>query len=1050
MGLAAFLAALHILSRPQGRLHGQRDPEKAEPRNGCPAIQRDEHLQGAHRESSDCHELDQDDDDDADIDDEFHVVWRHFGRRMRRFTTWSSASTFHRFKRSPTSATSSSTTSLLSKLRSYIYPREENDAEIERFLPNYRYSPLISGIIIPFSILLEIPGLTERWYIQTLNNKTVDTRPNPIILDVGLGVSIACALLANICLIMRFLERWIKPTTLLCIFFLTAHDTINIIAVTIFGVEHHYDDGFTYGQAFWMTLCSTIVSTITNINLISDYIRVPDFADSGSGLTRKQRALVIIVILLLLYIAFGALANSLLLHLSYIDGLYYTTISIETIGFGDVVPTTTGGRVFICIYVALGIVALGMVVTMCRDTVLEGLEVGYRKRVRNMRARRRDARRFRRWRARWRAAIEWRLREKGCPVWISDEQWQEAGDGVRFVGLGGEMAGVGERRWVRRFLYMVGIRSVQPPADVAMRPPRHVRGYPRGKHLNLNALTDGQLEAAALEAGVPLEMFVDLGKRREASQRRAADNRTESDPQSVGAGAAPVMASPRFNAAHTTEGPFVTNGWPMDVQTPTHAQLGRMAAMVTQMALANNGSNVNPRGFTLESQTMLDENANKIENDTSQRPERSSQTERNNSVQDGENHGHQGTFSDIGRYVRIPRWVRETVHGANQGSAFSYETLKAEMANEEKKAYYAKLTIAWTLFLVFWFVGSGIFSATEGWSYGIALYFCFISFTTVGYGDYAPETPAGRSVFVVWALFGVATVTILFSVIQEAGSNRYKSVLHSRVFDKAVERYRKTESREAAKVPRIAETHLHRTTSNINKSERARKEHRNGNLNASGGPASGQSSATVTSTRLKRSQEIAQRELEILPGEILRQARTFHDYIQYFMNTIGSDYEDVNLPGEEGRRNVPAELKKLLDDILEVEGVGERVKREILQDDESKNTLFMLSIERALKRIIQSAERALAALAHRDALMALEQTQVQENLNANKSAQDTNEQVDSPSAEQNSTPIPEATAPSVTNTNPSSATLCQPSVVHKSSRSNTFQGQEDHGSGHGS
>lgn len=104
----------------------------------------------------------------------------------------------------------------------------------------------------------------------------------------------------------------------------------------------------------------------------------------------------------------------------------------------------------------------------------------------------------------------------------------------------------------------------------------------------------------------------------------------------------------------------------------------------------------------------------------------------------------------------------------------------------------------------------------------------------------------------------------------------------------------------------------------------------------------------------------------------------------------------------------------------------------------------------ALKRIIQSAERALAALAHRDALMALEQTQVQENLNANKSAQDTNEQVDSPSAEQNSTPIPEATAPSVTNTNPSSATLCQPSVVHKSSRSNTFQGQEDHGSGHGS
>ena len=34
---------------------------------------------------------------------------------------------------------------------------------------------------------------------------------------------------------------------------------------------------------------------------------------------------------------------------------------------------------------------------------------------------------------------------------------------------------------------------------------------------------------------------------------------------------------------------------------------------------------------------------------------------------------------------------------------------------------------------------------------------------TVGYGDYSPQSPAGRSIFVVWALLGVATVTILIS-----------------------------------------------------------------------------------------------------------------------------------------------------------------------------------------------------------------------------------------------------------------------------------------------
>lgn len=42
-------------------------------------------------------------------------------------------------------------------------------------------------------------------------------------------------------------------------------------------------------------------------------------------------------------------------------------------------------------------------------------------------------------------------------------------------------------------------------------------------------------------------------------------------------------------------------------------------------------------------------------------------------------------------------------------------------------------------------------------------YLGFVSFTTIGYGDPAPRTPAGRSVFVVWALLGVATVTVLIS-----------------------------------------------------------------------------------------------------------------------------------------------------------------------------------------------------------------------------------------------------------------------------------------------
>jgi hypothetical protein len=88
----------------------------------------------------------------------------------------------------------------------------------------YRFLPIISGILIPFSILLSIPSLTDRWYIRTdANNVTIESRPNSFLLNLGMGFSMACSVLANICLIVRFTERKVLRMTWLCILFLTLH-----------------------------------------------------------------------------------------------------------------------------------------------------------------------------------------------------------------------------------------------------------------------------------------------------------------------------------------------------------------------------------------------------------------------------------------------------------------------------------------------------------------------------------------------------------------------------------------------------------------------------------------------------------------------------------------------------------------------------------------------------------------------------------------------------------------------------------------------------------
>ncbi|KAG8742490.1 hypothetical protein FRC10_001386 [Ceratobasidium sp. 414] len=239
------------------------------------------------------------------------------------------------------------------RIKDYLWGQEDEESRGE-YIPNYRWTPILSGVIIPFAILLEIPGLTEHWYIKTEGNKTIETQENPKILDAGLAISMASAVIANIALIWAKVDMFVSA----------------------------------YGQAFWMTICSTIASVITTISLAWDLYRTPEFARSGSGLTRKQRSLVIIVMVLLCYIALGAMS----------------------VGFGDIVLTTTLGRVFSIFYNTFGIINLGLAVSTTRETIIESFENSYRKR-------RAERERMKHARAQIRAA-EQMLRRLGVPVYV--------------------------------------------------------------------------------------------------------------------------------------------------------------------------------------------------------------------------------------------------------------------------------------------------------------------------------------------------------------------------------------------------------------------------------------------------------------------------------------------------------------------------------------------------------------------------------------------------------------------------------------------------------
>jgi potassium channel subfamily K len=63
--------------------------------------------------------------------------------------------------------------------------------------------------------------------------------------------------------------------------FVASSDMLNIVTVVTWGVRHRFHDGFTSGGAFWMIICSTIVSIITNVILIWDLVKTPNFDKAG-------------------------------------------------------------------------------------------------------------------------------------------------------------------------------------------------------------------------------------------------------------------------------------------------------------------------------------------------------------------------------------------------------------------------------------------------------------------------------------------------------------------------------------------------------------------------------------------------------------------------------------------------------------------------------------------------------------------------------------------------------------------------------------------------
>ncbi len=74
-------------------------------------------------------------------------------------------------------------------------------------------------------------------------------------------------------------------------------------------------------------------------------------------------------------------------------------------------------------------------------------------------------------------------------------------------------------------------------------------------------------------------------------------------------------------------------------------------------------------------------------------------------------------------------------------------------------------------------LGTAVYSIVENWRILDALYFCVISLTTIGFGDFYPKTDYGKIFTMFYSIFGLGIISSLASGIFNAvkinlGNNR--------------------------------------------------------------------------------------------------------------------------------------------------------------------------------------------------------------------------------------------------------------------------------------
>lgn len=81
--------------------------------------------------------------------------------------------------------------------------------------------------------------------------------------------------------------------------------------------------------------------------------------------------------------------------------------------------------------------------------------------------------------------------------------------------------------------------------------------------------------------------------------------------------------------------------------------------------------------------------------------------------------------------------------------------------------------LAFTGAMIFW--ASAFYRFVEGWGWVDAIYFSVVTISTVGFGDFSPESVAGKLFTVAYIILGLGVFVATASTIADAMLSHYRT-----------------------------------------------------------------------------------------------------------------------------------------------------------------------------------------------------------------------------------------------------------------------------------